>query len=232
MKNAMEILAAGHKKKTTTTHSDTLVHIGSFGFAHGIVDDSISPQFARTMISKGTFYIPTFCVFEFLANTPRFIQHALSDFRLRPSLPESLSFRYVSPQYYDHYRNLFPNSAFVDSHLAMLRRNVAFLVANKVPIVLGTDMWAFPGYGVHLELEYMVKAGMTPMQAILSATKMGARFLGRDSTIGTIEPGKQADLAILVSDPLQDILSSRSVWKILKQGTMYDHEELIEESKK
>ena len=235
MKDAREVLASGFSKKRKTAAQDTSAHIeeiGSFGFAHGILDDTLSDGFVKSMLSKHAFYIPTFCVFEFLANTPKFIGLATGDSRLQAALPESVYYKYNSQAYFDHYRKTYPNTAFVNSHLPILRRNAKVLLAHHVPVVLGTDMWAIPGYGVHLELEYMVQAGFTPMEAIVSATKMGARFLGRESTLGTIEAGKQADILILNAIPTQYVPNTRSVWKIIKQGMMYDHQELIDESRK
>jgi imidazolonepropionase-like amidohydrolase len=107
------------------------------------------------------------------------------------------------------------------------------LLANEhANVVLGTDMWAFPGIGAHLELDYMVRAGMTPAQAIVSATSLAAKFLGEDRVKGSIEAGKQADLLILEGDPLKDILNTRTVREIIKRGIVFDHEALVEESKR
>jgi imidazolonepropionase-like amidohydrolase len=74
-----------------------------------------------------------------------------------------------------------------------------------VRIAFGTDAAVFP-HGENLrELELMTRAGMTPMEAIVSATKTASECLGWDERIGTLEVGKFADLVISTADPLQDI---------------------------
>src|SRR5262249_24655846 len=71
------------------------------------------------------------------------------------------------------------------------------------------------GYFEHVELEYMVKGGMTPMQALVAATKNAARTIALDPKLGTIEAGKAADLLVLEANPLSDIRNTQrihSVW--------------------
>jgi len=83
---------------------------------------------------------------------------------------------------------------------------------------LGTDsgvsLGRWQGYFEHVELELMVKAGMTPMQALVAGTSVAAKVLNF-SQIGTIQPGKHADLLVLNANPLADIKNTRrihSVW--------------------
>ena len=68
----------------------------------------------------------------------------------------------------------------------------------------------FPGYFLHLELQEMVKAGLTPLQAITTATGGNAKWLGA-TKIGTIAAGKQADFVVLTADPAADIRNTRSI---------------------
>ncbi len=90
-------------------------------------------------------------------------------------------------------------------------------------IVTGTDAAAvMPGISLHREMEFLVGAGMTPMQAIQSATKVGAQYLGQEKELGTVEEGKLADLIILSGDPLKDIRQSRTVEVVIKNGEVID----------
>jgi imidazolonepropionase-like amidohydrolase len=104
--------------------------------------------------------------------------------------------------------------------LAQAERNLKMLSNAGVAIAMGTDSGAvatpgrWQGYFEHVELEMMVAAGLSPMQAIVAATGTAARVAGFD-TVGTITPGKSADLLVLDADPLQDIRNTRqinSVW--------------------
>ena len=72
------------------------------------------------------------------------------------------------------------------------------------------------------EIELLVEAGLTPMQAIQAATATGAAFLGRDRDLGTVEPGKLADLIVLRGNPLARISDIRTVERVLAGGSWVD----------
>lgn len=90
-------------------------------------------------------------------------------------------------------------------------------------ILAGSDTAAFvlPGASLHRELELLVDVGLTPMQAIQAATKNNAEFL-QESDLGTIEPGKLADVIVIGKDPLSDIKNTNSVEVVIKDGTVMD----------
>ncbi|HTD99972.1 MAG TPA: amidohydrolase family protein [Mucilaginibacter sp.] len=90
-----------------------------------------------------------------------------------------------------------------------------------VTIVAGTDQ-GFPGYSVARELELYVQAGLTPGDAIQTATITPAKVMGIDKRSGSIEEGKQADLIIVDGDPLTTIRDIRKVVKVIKAGHIYE----------
>jgi imidazolonepropionase-like amidohydrolase len=98
---------------------------------------------------------------------------------------------------------------------------VAKLARAGVVIGTGTDMWQLPT-GVHVELEELVAAGLSPAQAIRAATSSAARIIGASSDLGTIEPGRRADLLILDADPLTDIRNTRRISAVLQDGRLVD----------
>src|SRR2546427_5147183 len=89
---------------------------------------------------------------------------------------------------------------------------------------MGTDSGAannpgrWQGYFEQVEVEYMVKAGMTPMQAIVAATGGSARAMKLDSQLGTIQTGKQADFLVLNTNPLDNILNTRQIHSVWIRG--------------
>ncbi len=104
-------------------------------------------------------------------------------------------------------------------------RIVGKMNAAGVPIMAGTDTTApfvFPGSSLHEELALLVQAGLTPMQALQSATKLPAEFLGRQRTQGTIEQGKTADLLLLDADPLADIHNTQKIRAVILRGKLLD----------
>lgn len=90
-----------------------------------------------------------------------------------------------------------------------------------ITVVAGTDM-GFPGYSVARELELYVMAGLTPMQALQSATIVPAQVMKMDAKTGSVKAGKQADLLILDADPLTEIRNVRKVNLVIKEGQAYD----------
>jgi imidazolonepropionase-like amidohydrolase len=96
-----------------------------------------------------------------------------------------------------------------------------------VIIVPGSDT-GLVGFGLHREIELYVEAGMTPLEAIQSATIVSARAMGLDQETGTIEPGKRADLILVGGNPLADIRDLRKVSRVVVGGRMYDPGKLWE----
>jgi hypothetical protein len=89
-------------------------------------------------------------------------------------------------------------------------------------IAVGTDaanQMLIPGYAVHRELELLVRAGLTPAEAISAATRNGALLLRVDS-LGLVAPGKVADLVVLARDPLSDIRNTLAIERVISRGWM------------
>ena len=105
--------------------------------------------------------------------------------------------------------------------LEVAKRNLKTLSSQGVRIAMGTDTGPparFQGFFEHLELEMMVEAGMTPMQALVSATGDAARCHQKTGQIGTIAPGAAADLLILGANPLDNIRNTRSIEQVWIAG--------------
>jgi imidazolonepropionase-like amidohydrolase len=104
----------------------------------------------------------------------------------------------------------------------------AFQLALKkgVKIVLGTDAGGFDWRELNqaMEFDYYVKYGMTPMQAIRTATTTAAELLGWADKMGTIEKGKWADIVAVSGDHLKDITELQRVKFVMKSGTVFRNE--------
>jgi len=103
---------------------------------------------------------------------------------------------------------------------AILQRSLKKLSAAGARIVLGGDTGLQDdpfGFAEHRELELMVEAGMTPMQAIVAATSRGADYLRLKDT-GILAPGKRADFIVLDGNPLDDITNTRRIAQVFLRG--------------
>ncbi|MEP6708434.1 MAG: amidohydrolase family protein [Pyrinomonadaceae bacterium] len=87
------------------------------------------------------------------------------------------------------------------------------------------------GFGDQRELELLVEAGFTPLEAIKIATFNGAKFLGEDAHIGSIAPGKQADLMVIKGNPAANIADIEKVEIVFKDGVGYDSDKLIQSAR-
>jgi enamidase len=119
------------------------------------------------------------------------------------------------------YKTLFPKG------MALER---AFAKAGGM-LIAGTDPTAgggvIPGYSNQRQVELLVEEGFTPLEAIAICTQNGAKYLGRDTRVGALAPGKQADLVVLNGDPSKNIADVRNVETVFKNGIGYDPAKLI-----
>lgn len=95
-------------------------------------------------------------------------------------------------------------------------------------VIAGTDSPIFPyALAYHTELEIFQQAGLTPFEVLQTATLRAAEALGEGANLGSIEPGKLADLVIVTGDPLADVKNARQVRTVIKNGEVYTLEELL-----
>jgi imidazolonepropionase-like amidohydrolase len=110
-------------------------------------------------------------------------------------------------------------------------RNFKRLVDEGIQITLSADagfgptgrlVGTFFGYYEHVQMENFVRLGMTPAQAILASTKRPAEALGLADIVGTLAPGKSADFIVLDANPLDDIMNSRRISRVILRGNELD----------
>ena len=97
-----------------------------------------------------------------------------------------------------------------------------------VRIHAGTDAgsWLLPGATLHWELELLVQAGLPPLDVLRIATQQAAESVGAEDDLGTLEPGKLADIVLLDRNPLEDIKNTQTIWRVIKGGWLFDPDKL------
>lgn len=113
----------------------------------------------------------------------------------------------------------------VAASLGMAMNNAKRLWDAGVLLVAGTDApypGVFLGEGIHRELELLVEAGLTPLQAITAATKNPAILINKSDEWGTLEPGKRADLIVVMGNPAERIADTRHIEVVIQRGRVVD----------
>lgn len=187
-----------------------LLHDGIDGLVHMPVDEVATPNFIRLAVMKGIFVVPTLAVEESFITTEGGAE-IIADPDLGP---------YLTPEEKAWLLGPFPPSLITQQNLEFARESVRLLNAAGVPILAGTDT---PPHGVslHRDLELMVRAGLTPVDALAAATSNPAAAWGFTDR-GRIAPGLRADLFLVQGDPTTDIKATRKIQRIWKAGVEVD----------
>lgn len=133
----------------------------------------------------------------------------------------------TSNNYNKHSSPKFLN--YLDSLITFHKEMVVAFKEAGVPMVAGTDAGTsgiVTGFSLHNELELLVNAGLTNEEALISATRLPAEWLGIDKEVGTVEIGKYADLVLLDANPLEDIKNTKTINGVFVNGTWVDKEKI------
>ncbi|MDA1184668.1 MAG: amidohydrolase family protein [Acidobacteria bacterium] len=199
-----------------------LVEAGADILAHSIRDVDVDQAFIDELTEKDIGYIATLTrdlsVFVYettpaFFDDPFFLKHidAYRDQMTQVSDPALMerTLRDTAPR----------GAQEIKVALEQANRNLKLLVDGGAPVAFGTDTGAsigrWQGYFEHTEMALMAEAGLTPMQILVTATSGAAKVMRIDDRLGTLEPGKAADLLVVTANPLTDIRNMRtieSVW--------------------
>ena len=197
----------------------SLLAAGLDGFAHSIRDQPVDDDLIKTMKARNVFLIPTLVRDEVLFAYADNLQWLNDPFFLAGLEPGALAI-IRSPENIDKGRK-DPDIAKYRAGLQMGKKNLKTLSDAGVKIAFGTDSGIptrFPGYFEHRELQLMVEAGLTPMQAIVAATGTNAEILGGAKEFGTLQPGRKADFMVLDGNPLDDIHNTEKLSAVWQAG--------------
>ncbi len=203
---------------TTLQDAKAALEVGVDGFAHVPVE-SIDQEFVDMMLDTGAFITPTLDVWR-AGDSFAFGSDELSDTRISPWLSPTNQFLMA----------LAPPPGFGDRwNYGDVKNNLTQLHEAGVRILAGSDAGnpGVPnGAGMHREMEMLVDAGLTPVEALESATEMVAKTYQLHDR-GRIKQGDLADLLLVNGDPTTDVLNSRDIAGIWKLGAQIDRTDLL-----
>ena len=196
-----------------------VAHAEEFAKHSDYFTDADALRFAQMSKRNGTWLSPTLIVWRWIVSQTR----SLDELRVSPNLQyvhPLIRGRWLEDNGYN--RQSSPRRiAYFERMEEFHRRLVAAFKAEGVPMVVGTDTLTsgvVPGFSVHDELELLVGAGLTNEEALASATRLPATWLGVSHDRGTIEIGKRADLVLLEADPLVAISNTRRIAGVSLSG--------------
>ncbi|MCE9670485.1 amidohydrolase family protein [Myxococcus stipitatus] len=188
--------------------------------AHGVRDVPVDAELIQEMKTRGTWYVPTLGLdetFYIFAERPPFMSTPFFQHAVQPALAEQFEDEAWRMKVLGNAKTLVENKASLDMNL----RNLKTLHDAGVNIGFGSDSGAnplrIPGFAEHRELELMVQAGLTPVEALTHATRDAAALLKLDDR-GTLEPGKRADFIIVDGNPDADIEAVHRIVEVWHRG--------------
>jgi imidazolonepropionase-like amidohydrolase len=210
----------------TLAKADKQVAMELLGRIDARAVDSFSDKKARALYARfvrnGTWQVPTLTVLHSLVSldNPKFTDDPRVKY-MPPSLRSYWSLIKLSPETATWLKRAYKRAT--GRVQAMHQAGVPFLAGTDTPGV----PYVFPGFSLHEELALLVaEGGFTPLEALQAATRDSARFLGREKDLGTVEPGKLADLVLLDADPLADIHNTTKIAAVVANGRLLPRREL------
>ncbi|MFA6113970.1 MAG: amidohydrolase family protein [Sphingomonas sp.] len=209
----------------TADETKGVVDAGADLLAHSIRDRDADPALIAAIKANGVGYIPTLT-----RDLSVFVYESTPDFTTDPFFTKEAAYRaplapLLDPEAQARVKASASAQA-IKPALEQAKRNLKLLSDAGVQIAMGTDTGAptgrWQGYFEHLEMQMMVEAGLTPMKVLVAATGGAAKVMRIDDMVGTLRPGRQADLLVLGANPLADIRNTHSLEQVWIAGRKLD----------
>jgi len=207
-------------------HRDVL-RAGADILYHSVVTGAIDDAYLELIRATGALYVATLSIYHDTFDPDALRQWSGTSW-VKESVPKKTLDTLGPGGPLDGFES-FTRRDNIARQLPTIMNNTKRIYEAGIPFAAGPDTGvpgAFPGLSVHREMELMVSAGVPPMAAITAATRNAAARVG-EPLLGTLEPGKSADLLVLSEDPLADIRATRSIEMVIKQGLIVDRAALL-----
>ena len=208
-----------HAKETLQAGADVLVH--------SVSDAPVDAEFITLMKKNRATYITTLALYISAVDVAAWMRR-LEEMDERKVIPKDVYERFGSAA---GAKDFHAFAGVISKEQAQyLGKNLRAICDAGIPVLAGTDTsvaGVLLGVSSQAELALMVEGGLTPAEALRTATINAAKFLSREKEQGTVEAGKLADLVILDADPLADIRNIRKIHRVIKGGIVYDPAQLL-----
>jgi imidazolonepropionase-like amidohydrolase len=211
----------------TTAHTSSelqareAIAAGIDTLAHPVIQGPVTDAFVHLMATKGIPMVSTLTIgegYSRLADDPGFLDQPLYRAVIEPEEIQRLKTEESARQRENRW------AAWMKLMTPVCQDNLRKIHEGGGIIALGTDQSIGPA--VHREMELLVAGGISPLEVITIATRNAAIYLGREREMGTVEPGKLADLVLLDGDPLVDINNAKLIHTVIKDGQVIDRSKL------
>jgi imidazolonepropionase-like amidohydrolase len=206
------------------------VDAGARLLVHGVGDRPVDEAFLAAARAAGTIYTPTLVVTDgYRQLAARAFREDLNDMRCVDPATRAKAFLTDSLPGAPPAEALERAQAQAAERFALEAANVMRVHRAGIPVAMGTDAGnplTLHGPSVFLEMDALQRAGLTPMEVLVAATRTGARAMGRSDDFGTVEAGRIADFVILGADPLADIANARRIERVVRRGVVHRRADL------
>ena len=202
------------------------VTLGYSSLEHTTTPGRLNDDVLQLLAAAGTYWDPTIVTrgnFVLLRDEPE----RLDDKKLRAFTPDWSIRNAQTFSYFDGLRTIGENE--LRGRWILQLESVREAHQRGVKLLVGTgagNTGIFFGSHLHWELEHFVRAGIPPLETLRIATQQAARVVGAGDDLGTLEPGKLADIVLLDANPLENIRNTQTIWRVIKGGWVFDPEKL------